>query len=133
MNLKQFSHGRAAAGQIPPPDSREFFRQQIRKAREYLPACAGAVQAAIEPRVKHQVGFHTPRRRKQQPGRVRAQEWLDKVPDLASKLELMGQRMRDGKRLPELSAMHRIFNLLVENVIVVDVKSSQVGAEQKNR
>jgi len=53
-------------------------------------------------------------------------KWLCKVPELTSHAEFMRQPMCDRKRLAELCAVPRVFNLLIEERIGVNVKSNYI-------
>ena len=53
-------------------------------------------------------------------------KWLGKMPEFATYPKIVDKRMRNGKRLAELSAMPRVFNLLIEERVGVNVESNYI-------
>ena len=54
-------------------------------------------------------------------------KWLREMPQFPTYPKMPRQLMRDGERLAELSAMPRIFNLLIEDRVRVHMKLGNIG------
>ena len=101
----------------------QFVRQQVSESRENCPLCGCAGQSMTESDVENEVLPHVVIQRPQVPDNIAAEKRLREVPYFSGNTDLLHQGMGDRERLPELSAVNRIVDVVVEEEIRIIVKA----------